>query len=137
RDLAIDKVEVLRVGGGPVTVEHRLDPRDAVFGSALHIPVDGPVPEVRIHYRTSPQASGLQWLAPEQTAGKKQPFLFSQSQAIHARSWVPLQDTPAVRFTYAASVKVPKALRATMSADNDAGHPLDGDFRFEMKQPIP
>jgi len=137
RDLAIERVEVVRGEGAPFAVEYRLDPRDPVFGSALHVPVDGPVPEVRIRYRTSPQASGLQWLPPEQTAGKKHPFLFSQSQAIHARSWVPLQDTPAVRFTYTAHVTVPKALRATMSADNDAAHPLDGDFRFTMQQPIP
>ncbi len=137
RDLRIDKVEAFAVGGAPRTVPYRLDARDAVLGSALHIDTGGPVAAVRIRYRTVPEASGLQWLTPAQTAGKKHPFLFSQSQAIHARSWVPLQDTPAVRFPYTATVRVPKALRAVMSADNDARHPLDGTFRFRMEQPIP
>jgi aminopeptidase N len=63
--------------------------------------------------------------------------MYSQSESIHARSSVPLQDTPAVRFTYTAHVQVPKALRAVMSADNDAKHALDGDYRFTMDQPIP
>ncbi|RYD14589.1 MAG: M1 family peptidase [Lysobacteraceae bacterium] len=137
RDLTIEKVEAFRIGGGPYAAKFRLDPRDPMYGSALHIELDGPAPEVRIRYRTAPTASGLQWMGAELTANKKHPFLFSQSQAIHARSWVPLQDTPGVRFTYSARIKAPKALRVVMSADNDAKHALDGDFRFEMKQPIP
>jgi aminopeptidase N len=111
--------------------------RDPIFGSKLTIALPSRMDEVRIRYRTSPEASGLQWMTPAMTAGGKQPLLFSQSQAIHARSWVPLQDTPGVRFTYTARIRTPAGLMALMSADNDPAAKADGDYRFTMAQPIP
>jgi aminopeptidase N len=137
RDLTIEKVEAMNVGGAAHAVKYTLDKADPLLGSALHIELAQPAAAVRIRYHTAPGASGLQWLGAELTASKQHPFLFSQSQAIHARSWVPLQDTPGVRFTYSARIKAPKALRVVMSADNDVKHALDGDYRFQMKQPIP
>jgi len=137
RDLKIDKVEAIGSDGKAAAATFKLDARDAIFGSALRIQLKQPAPIVRIHYRSVPEASGLQWMKPEQTSSKKHPFMFSQSQAIHARSWIPLQDTPSVRFTYTAHIKAPKALRVVMSADNDAKHTLDGDYSFSMKQAIP
>ena len=71
---------------------------------------------LRINYETSPNSTALQWLDAMQTIGKKHPYLFSQCQAIHARSLFPCQDTPAVKFTYNASVTVKKSLVALMSA---------------------
>jgi leukotriene A-4 hydrolase/aminopeptidase len=137
RDLTIEKVEVIDSAGKAHAVKYVLGKRDPILGSSLTVSLKSQAPIVRVTYRTSPDASGLQWLTPGQTAGKQHPFMFSQSQAIHARSWVPLQDTPAVRFKYDARVRVPKALRAVMSANNDSKHPLDGDYVFSMKHPIP
>ena len=53
--------------------------------------------EVNVYYLTTPAAAALQWLEPAQTAGGKRPYLFTQSQAILARTWVPCQDSPGVQ----------------------------------------
>ncbi len=138
RDLSIERVNYVDAEGQWHGARYTLAPRDPAFGSRLSIPLPIQAAHVRVYYHTSPKASGLQWLTPEQTLGKQHPFLFSQSQSIHARSWVPLQDTPSVRFTFDARVTVPKGLRAVMGAQNDptsTGEP--GGFRFRMPQPIP
>lgn len=137
RDLAIGKIDALGADGKPAPLKFALAPRDKELGSKLTIDTPKHPAKVRITYATSPQASGLQWLTPAQTADKKQPFMFSQSESIHARSWVPLQDSPAIRFTFDAHVSAPKDIRVLMGAINDAKHPLDGDFRFEQPKPIP
>ena len=110
---------------------------DDILGQALSIELPGDATTVAIRYRTDPEASGLQWLEPRQTAGKRHPFLFTQAQAIHARSFVPLQDTPGVRITYNATIRTPRDLRAVMSANNDPDAGQDGVYRFSMPQPIP
>lgn len=110
---------------------------DKILGTPLIIKNAEQCPKVKISYHTSPQASGLQWLDKSLTASKKQPFLFTQSEAIHGRSWIPMQDTPAVRVTYEAILHTPKALRAIMSAHNNPDAPLNGEFHFTMPQAIP
>ncbi len=114
-----------------------LGKKDPVLGQALRMEMPQTVTKVRVAYETGPESSALQWLAPAQTAGKQQPYLFTQSQAIDARSWIPLQDTPGVRFTYNARVRTPNGLVAVMSAGNDPKQKRTGDYRFEMTQPIP
>jgi aminopeptidase N len=138
RDLAIEKVEGGDAGGsGWVPLQYQLAPADKVLGSKLTIAVPQRNPEVRVTYHTSPQASGLQWLEPSMTEGKKLPFMFSQSEAIHARSWVPLQDTPGVRFTYSAHITSRPDVMVLMSANSDPAAKRTGDYRFRMEHPIP
>ena len=137
RDLKIASVEALDASGKASPLKYTLAPRDKELGSKLTIEAPAHPASVRIDYATVPEASGLQWLAPEQTASKKLPFMFSQSESIHARSWVPLQDSPAIRITYDAHITAPKDVRVVMSAINDAKHPLDGDFSFDQPHPIP
>ena len=104
----------------------------------IEIPASGQqTASVKIYYSTSPDAAALQWLEPSQTSGKKLPFLFTQSQAILARTWVPVQDSPGIRFTYSATVKVPKGMLAVMSADNPTAVSDSGVYHFEMNQPVP
>lgn len=109
----------------------------APLGQSLTIELPATGDEVKIHYASSPGAEAVQWLSPEQTTDKKHPFLFTQSQAILARTWVPCQDTPAVRMTYSAKISVPKELMAVMSASNPQKKNETGVYEFEMKQPIP
>ena len=119
------------------SVEFLLGQPDEHKGSVLEIPIMPATGKVAIQYTTSPGAEALQWLSPQQTADKEYPFLFTQSQAILARSWVPIQDSPGIRFTYNAEVKVPAGLMALMSAENPTTTSDDGVYRFQMKQPIP
>lgn len=130
-------LEILAVTAADAALEWQFGTEDDDLGTALRILLPETADAVSIRYRSSPQASGLQWLEPAQTSGRRQPFMFSQSQAIHARSWIPLQDTPAVRFTFEATLQVPPALRAVMGASNDPEAELDGEFSFSMPQPIP
>ena len=142
RDLTIDGVEFVVGAEELVEAEFELGETDPYLGTPLQISVPGSLSNqadlsVRIAYRTSPGSTALGWLPPELTAGGEYPMLYSQSQAIHARSWVPLQDTPAVRITYDARIQTPPGLIALMSADNDPVAERDGTYEFEMPQPIP
>jgi aminopeptidase N len=120
----------------------RLEPAHRVRGRALVIrlgePRDvAPTDCVAIAYRTGPDARALLWVDPAGTTDKRAPMLFTQSQAIEARTWIPLQDTPGVRFTYDAKITVPDGLWAVMSAENPQHKPGDGVWQFRMPQPIP
>ncbi|HEX6225357.1 MAG TPA: aminopeptidase, partial [Chryseolinea sp.] len=118
-------------------VEQKLGAEDGILGNALTVPLKPGTKTISIFYKTDPEAEALQWLSPQQTASKGSPFLFTQSQAILARSWVPCQDSPSIRFTYEAEVTVPGGLLALMSASNPKEKNTTGVYQFNMKQPIP
>jgi aminopeptidase N len=124
RDLVIQRVNGASAG-------FAVGARDQFLGSPLTIGLPGGARSVVIEYETAPGATGLQWLEPAQTAGKRHPFLFSQSQAIHARSWMPVQDSPGVRVTHSARIHAPLPLKALMSAR------MLRDGHFHQGQPIP
>ena len=133
RDLHIDSV---LLDDGSVT-KWDLMPAAPYVGSEMVVYIKPTTKKVKIAYSTSPEAAALQWLSPEQTAGGKKPFLFTQSQAILARTWIPLQDSPGIRFTYNAKITCPPDLMAVMSAENDTTLHADGVYTFAMKQAIP
>ncbi len=113
---------------------------DAERGAPLTVQLNG-AKQVRIAYKSAPNAEALQWLTPAQTAGKRQPFLFSQGQPTLNRTWIPTQDSPGVRQTWEARIVVPEPLKVVMSGENLAreGEPVEGGgraFRFRMDKPV-
>lgn len=139
RGLEIGDVTAPEAGGNFRPLSWRLGEAhtNGDLGQPLIIVLPEGVDQVRIDYASSPQAFGLQWLDEEQTSSG-QPFMFSQSQPHYARTWVPLQDTPAVRYTFDATVRVPENLMAVMGA---AGNPHQrnerGEYSFNMPEPVP
>jgi len=131
-DLTIKKIKV----NGKET-QYFLTPLVKDYGSGLSIPIKEKDSMVSIEYSTGALATALQWLTPEQTAGKLLPYLFTQCESIQARSLVPCQDVPAIRITYKADVQVPKGMLALMSAKNPIEKNPSGNYQFEMELPVP
>ncbi len=135
RGLEIDKITL---DEKETRAKFTLGDEQKIFGSPLTITITPKTKFVTIYYITSPTAGALQWLEPSQTAGKGKPFLFTQSEAILARTWVPCMDGPGVRMTYSATIHTRPDLVAVMSASGNSGtKSADGVYKFEMKQPIP
>ncbi len=116
-------------------VEFTLGKNDELLGQPLTVSISPKTTRVEIHYSTKPSSEAVQWLSPQQTADKTHPFLFTQGQAILTRSWIPTQDSPGNKITYSARFKVPDSLTAVMSAKTTSHK--NGEFEFEMNQPIP
>ena len=117
-----------------------LEKPDPILGSALVIdlpPNRKPTESIRVDYETQAKAGALQWLEPNQTAGHHKGFLYTQSEPIGARTWIPLQDTPQVRLTYKAAIHTDAGVLAVMSAENDPKAKRRGEYVFVMPQAIP
>ncbi|CAK1552982.1 unnamed protein product [Leptosia nina] len=144
----LDSIEELILDSSNLTIEsiesedgkvlnYKLDDPVPNYGSKLTIPLPEPATvdqkiKLRIKYKTSPTATALQWLEPKQTSGKKYPYMFSQCQPIHARSILPCQDSPAVKFTYNAEVTAPEPFTVLMSAIKE-----NGSAKATFRQPVP
>ncbi|KAG8189646.1 hypothetical protein JTE90_018495 [Oedothorax gibbosus] len=147
-DLILDTQDLIIKGvknkNSNTKVNFTLDEPHEKFGSKLEIKLPKRATKklaIRIEYETSPHSSALQWLEPEQTMGKKHPYMFSMCQAIHARSLIPCQDTPGVKAPYTATITAPYELTVLMSAVRN-GEEMDEDpfmkkYKFVQKVPIP
>jgi len=142
--LDTNQLVISKVTNGGQPVEFTLGEQHPVFGKALRIAIPaasravGSRLKYLIEYNTTPAGSCVQWLPPSQTAGKKYPYLFTQAQAIHARSLLPIQDTPGNKIPWTASITVPAPLVAIMSAER-TGQKTSDDGKFityEFKQSI-
>ncbi|RUO27411.1 aminopeptidase [Aliidiomarina maris] len=155
-DLDIQQVEIF-ANDSWQEGSFRLGDKDPVLGQALTISivfeghvennVEGSVEDdseqvsraeqVRIHYASSPTATGLDWVSPEGTAGGEHPYLYSQSQPHYARTWVPIQDTAASRLTFSARLTTPPELIGLMGANNPPNPERTGVYEMQTNQPIP
>ncbi|RST30003.1 M1 family peptidase [Sphingomonas ginkgonis] len=132
KGLAIEAVADQR--GRPL--DYRLGARDPNLGSPLAIALRPDTRRLAIRYHSAPDAAALQWLTPQQTAGRQQPFLFSQGEAIETRSWIPTQDSPSIRQSWDATIHVPAGMTAVMSAPR-AAEPITqgGESVFSYRMP--
>ncbi len=131
-------IEAIADGKG-APLDYKVGAIDPELGAPLAVALKPDTAKLVIKYRSAAEAGALQWLTPEQTAGKKQPYLFSQGESILNRTWIPTQDSPGIRQTWQATIRVPEALTAVMSAPS-AGDPTTADgkraFRFNMDKPV-
>lgn len=135
-DVSDLKIEQVKNGEGQ-PLNWTLGDVDSIKGRPLIIQITDVDSVVTIAYRTSRKSKALQWLTPQQTAGKKFPYLFTQGQAILTRSWIPCQDSPMNRITYDATIEVPANLMAVMSASNVTSKNETGKYEFTMDKKIP
>ncbi|XP_069489683.1 aminopeptidase B isoform X1 [Ambystoma mexicanum] len=141
RSLRVKSVRALRQAGQePLTLVHSVRPFTR-YGEQLDVTLAEPCRGgeellLEIEY-TAGQGPGVCWLDPEQTAGKQKPFVYTQGQAVLNRCFFPCFDTPAVKSTYSATIKVPEGFTAVMSATTWEKQEKDNTFVFKMDQPIP
>ena len=130
------KIDSIQDGNGN-SLEYSFGEFDELLGSALSVILNSQSNEVVIFYETTTKSEALDWLLPNQTAGKTFPFMYTQGQSIFTRSWIPIQDTPGVRITYSAKINTPENMMAVMSAANPQEMDTNNVYSFKMNQPIP
>ncbi|HBW86978.1 MAG TPA: aminopeptidase [Crocinitomicaceae bacterium] len=139
----IKGIEIQKVTTGEKNAENEADfvigkyDKDSILGQPLLVKIDPKDSIVNIYYKTTENSEALDWLEPKLTSSKLHPFLYTQGQAILTRTWIPIQDSPSNRFTYSAEVKVPKHLKAVMSAKNSREKSENGIYNFSMPNSIP
>ena len=136
----LDINSVVAAGGKPL--EWKLGAADPEKGAPLTVTLPaGGQQRIIINYSSAPDAAALQWLTPEQTAGKKHPYLLSQGQPTLNRTWIPTQDSPGIRQTWSARITAPEPLKVVMSGerltpDGEAAGEGRRSYRFRMDKPV-
>ena len=135
------EVAAVKDAGGS-SLPFKLGAEDADKGAPLTIQLPGDGQQrVVVSYRSKPDAAALQWLTPQQTAGKKHPYLLSQGQPTLNRTWIPTQDSPGIRQTWSARVTAPEPLKVVMSGERltpegEAVGTGRRAYRFRMDKPV-
>jgi leukotriene-A4 hydrolase len=136
-DIRNIKIIKIWIGKTESEVDYFFGETDSILGQALHIPIAPLTDRIKIQYETTAGSDALQWLDPVQTLDKKHPFLYTQSQPIFSRTWLPVQDSPGLRFTWSAKVQCPSEMMVVMSTRNQEEKNEEGVYYFEMEHPVP
>ena len=94
---------------------------------------------LEISWKTNANCSAIQWLQPLQTFSKSHPYVYTQLQAIHARSLFPCFDTPSFKCSYSAVIDLTAypGMKAVMSAQRKTSSTSRGLFEFSQPIPVP
>ena len=125
--------------GSKRPLDYKVGAGNEALGAPLAISLLPDTRRIVIRYKSAPDAGALQWLTPQQTAGKRLPFLFSQGQSIENRSWIPTQDSPGIRQSWEATIRVPAGMTVVMSAPRSAEPITQGGesvFNFRMNHSV-
>ena len=134
--LDVKFLEIEKVQADGNDTEFSLGEFDEQLGQPLKISIGKETKNITVYYSTTEKTEALLWLSPQQTADKTHPFLFTKGSLILTRTWIPIQDSPQIRITYNATVRVPSELMAVMSAENPKEKTKNGEYHFKMQQPI-
>lgn len=133
--LDIKSLNIEKVTVDGAEAEFELGDEEELLGQPLTVSISPGAKEVAVHYSTTADIPGVQWLTPEQ-ADSEMPFMYTQGEAILTRSWIPIQDSPNAKLSFSASVSVPEGVIPVMSATG-AGADENGVYQFNQKNPIP
>uniref|UniRef100_UPI0037E93695 aminopeptidase RNPEPL1 n=1 Tax=Semicossyphus pulcher TaxID=241346 RepID=UPI0037E93695 len=142
--LLIDSIDCKVPGAGqeePVSLTYRVDPFTD-YGSSLNISLPaaavkpGRLIQITVRYTTT-DGPAIWWLDSELTCGQTRPLVFTQGHSVCNRSLFPCFDTPAVKSTYTATVRVPDGVTVLMSASRSSYSKQDRVFQFSMEFPVP
>src|SRR6478735_5084955 len=132
-------LEIQSITDGEKPLQYKIGAVDEDLGAPLAVTLNPDTKKLVIAYKSAPNAQALQWLSPQQTAGKQHPYLFSQGEAIYNRTWIPTQDSPGIRQSWEANIHVPAPLTGVMSAPRTAEPLTQGGetvFSFNMDKPV-
>ncbi|XP_019723393.1 aminopeptidase RNPEPL1 isoform X4 [Hippocampus comes] len=124
----------------PACLAFRLEPF-ASFGSALQIDLPealevGTPLRVAVRYAAT-DGPAMWWLDSELTCGQDRPLVFTQGHSVSNRSFFPCFDSPAVKSTYTAAIRVPDDTTVVMSASRSRYSKAERVFHFSMDAPVP
>ncbi|XP_011061643.1 PREDICTED: leukotriene A-4 hydrolase-like [Acromyrmex echinatior] len=69
---------------------------------------------IKIIYETRKDSPAMYWLRSDQTSDGSHPFLITNNKFTYARGIFPCQDSPSIRFTFAAEIFVPNNINSVI-----------------------